>query len=36
MKTRWNVPSYKDLLRHDLKDALNYVNAWKPIPQAIQ
>lgn len=31
IKDRWNVPSYKDVLRHDLQDVLNYVAAWVPI-----
>ncbi|MCM3701866.1 Rha family transcriptional regulator [Paenibacillus macerans] len=31
IKDRWQVPSYKDILRQDLQDVLNYVEAWKPI-----
>lgn len=31
IKDRWEVPSYKDILRHDLQNVLNYVSAWKPI-----
>lgn len=31
IKDRWQVPSYKDILRQDLQDVLNYIEAWKPI-----
>lgn len=31
IKDRWNVSSYKDVLKHDLRDVMNYVAAWVPI-----
>lgn len=31
IKDRWNVSSYKDVLKHDLQDVMNYVAAWVPI-----
>ncbi|MFP4976353.1 ORF6N domain-containing protein [Paenibacillus sp. CN-4] len=31
IKNRWNVSSYKDVLRHDLQEVLNYIAAWVPI-----
>lgn len=31
IKDRWQVPSYKDVLRQDLQSALNYIDAWVPI-----
>ncbi|MFD5022260.1 ORF6N domain-containing protein [Paenibacillus sp. NPDC058367] len=31
IKDRWEVPSYKDILRQDLQNVLNYISAWKPI-----
>lgn len=31
IKDRWEVPSYKDVLRQDLQNVLNYISAWKPI-----
>lgn len=34
IKDRWQVASYKDVLRHELQDVLNYVEAWKPIRRA--
>ncbi|MNC21292.1 Phage regulatory protein Rha [compost metagenome] len=34
IKDRWQVPSYKDVLRQDLQDVLNYVSAWKPIKRS--
>ncbi|MNW45648.1 ORF6C domain protein [compost metagenome] len=34
IKDRWQVPSYKDVLRQDLQDVLNYVAAWKPIKKS--
>ncbi|MNP74495.1 ORF6C domain protein [compost metagenome] len=34
IKDRWQVPSYKDVLRQDLQDVLNYVGAWKPIKKS--
>ncbi|MDP5277253.1 ORF6C domain-containing protein, partial [Chengkuizengella axinellae] len=30
IKDRWGVPSYRDVLRKDMKDAINYINAWVP------
>lgn len=34
VKDRWQVPSYKDILRQDLQSVLRYVEAWVPIRQA--
>lgn len=34
IKDRWQVASYKDVLRYELQDVLNYVEAWKPIRRA--
>lgn len=34
IKDRWQVPSYKDILRQDLQDVLNYIAAWFPIRRA--
>lgn len=34
IKDRWQVPSYKDILRQDLQNVLNYVEAWVPIRRA--
>ncbi|MDN4069982.1 Rha family transcriptional regulator [Paenibacillus vini] len=34
IKDRWQVPSYKDVLRQDMQSVLNYVDAWKPIRKA--
>ncbi|WMT42799.1 ORF6N domain-containing protein [Paenibacillus sp. D2_2] len=34
IKDRWQVASYKDVLRQELQDVLNYVEAWKPIRRA--
>lgn len=31
IKDRWEVPSYKDILRQHLQNVLNYISAWKPI-----
>lgn len=31
IKNRWNVSSYKDVLRQNLQEVLNYVAAWVPI-----
>lgn len=31
IKDRWNVSSYKDVLKHDLQEVMNYVAAWVPI-----
>lgn len=31
IKDRWNVSSYKDVLKQDLQDVMNYVAAWVPI-----
>ncbi|CAH1054053.1 Rha family transcriptional regulator [Paenibacillus pseudetheri] len=31
IKDRWEVPSYKDILKQDLQNVLNYISAWKPI-----
>ena len=34
IKDRWEVPSYKDILRQDLQDVLRYVSAWRPVRRA--
>ncbi|MBD7967713.1 Rha family transcriptional regulator [Paenibacillus gallinarum] len=34
IKDRWEVPSYKDVLRQDLQAVLNYVEAWRPVRRA--
>lgn len=34
LKDRWEVPSYKDILRQDLQSVLNYVEAWRPVRRA--
>ena len=34
IKDRWEVPSYKDILRQDLQSVLNYVDAWRPVRRA--
>lgn len=34
IKDRWGVPSYKDVLRHELQEVLNFIDAWKPIRKA--
>ncbi|MEK5415093.1 Rha family transcriptional regulator [Paenibacillus sp. FSL L8-0708] len=34
IKDRWEVPSYKDVLRQDMQNVLNYISAWKPIPRS--
>lgn len=34
IKDRWQVPSYKDVLRQDLQGVLNYIAAWKPVRRA--
>ncbi|MCM3783706.1 Rha family transcriptional regulator [Neobacillus mesonae] len=34
IKDRWEVPSYKDVLRQDLQAVLNYVDAWRPVRRA--
>lgn len=31
IKDRWSVSSYKDVLKQDLQDVMNYVAAWVPI-----
>ncbi|WP_342547677.1 ORF6N domain-containing protein [Paenibacillus sp. FSL P2-0089] len=31
IKDRWSVSSYKDVLKHDLQEVMNYVAAWVPI-----
>lgn len=31
IKDRWKVSSYKDVLKHDLHEVMNYVAAWVPI-----
>ena len=31
IKDRWQVPSYKDILRQDMQGVLNYIDAWVPI-----
>ncbi|MNH86356.1 ORF6N domain protein [compost metagenome] len=34
IKDRWQVPSYKDILRQDLQGVLQYVAAWVPVRRA--
>jgi len=34
IKDRWQVPSYKDVLRQDLQGVLDYISAWVPIRRA--
>lgn len=34
VKDRWQVPSYKDILRQELQSVLKYVEAWVPIRRA--
>jgi len=34
IKDRWQVPSYKDVLRQDLQGVLDYIAAWVPIRRA--
>ncbi|RGL39113.1 Rha family transcriptional regulator [Paenibacillus polymyxa] len=31
IKDRWQVGSYKDVLRQDLQGVLNYISVWRPI-----
>ncbi|MNC60878.1 ORF6C domain protein [compost metagenome] len=31
IKDRWQVSSYKDVLKTELQEVLNYVSAWKPV-----
>lgn len=31
IKNRWNVSSYKDVLKQDMQEVLNYIAAWVPI-----
>ncbi|WP_017814414.1 Rha family transcriptional regulator [Paenibacillus shenyangensis] len=31
IKDRWQVPSYKDVLRQDLQEVLDYIKAWVPV-----
>lgn len=35
VKDRWQVPSYKDVLRQDLQGVLDYIAAWVPIRRAV-
>lgn len=34
IKDRWQVPSYKDILRQDLQGVLQYIAAWVPVRRA--